>query len=276
MLHLSLRRSIRLASLLFAAGAWLPSHAQEHPYITVATTMSTQQSGLLAFVAPVFAKRTGIEVYAVAMSSREAFRSAETGECDVVIADDRSRELQFMQNGSGRVLRYVFHDDFVLVGPENDPAKIEGTHDALAALRKIVKAKALFVSSGDMSDTEQRLWAEAGEPPTSDHGQWYVETGSGSERTLATAASMHGYVLTNRRTWILFNDHGGLKVDVEGDPRMIDQYAAILVKSAQHPQVKADLGMAFIDWLTSPEGQTMIANYKVNGVQLYIPDPAKR
>jgi tungstate transport system substrate-binding protein len=272
---LGLIRNIVLASLFLLAGAWLPCCAEDQSYITVAATTSTQQSGMLKYLVPVFTHRTGIEVYVVAVGTGEALKSGELGQCDVVLVHDKSRELQFVQNGFGSVRREVMYNEFVLVGPEDDPAKISGTHDATAALRKIAEAKALFISRGDTSGTdaaERRLWIEAGGRPTPGRDAWYVETGSGMEQALSTAASMNGYALTDRATWANFGDRRHLKIVVDGDPRLMNQYAVILVNPARHPQVKAGPGMAFIEWLTSQEGQDTIASYKINGEQVFFPD----
>jgi tungstate transport system substrate-binding protein len=263
------------ASLLFLAAAWFCAYAEDRSYIIVASTTSAQQSGLLKYLLPVFTRRTGIEVYVVAVGTGQALKSGERGECDVVLVHDKSRELQFMQNGFGSVRREVMYDDFILVGPGDDPAKINGTHDAVAALRKIAETKAPFISRGDISGTdaaEQRLWTEAGGRPAPARDQWYLQTGSGMEQTLTTAASMNGYTLTDRATWAGFSDRRELKIIVDGDPRLMNQYSVILVNQARHPQIKSTLGMAFIAWLTSPEGQDMIASYKLGGQQVFFPD----
>ena len=180
-----------------------------------------------------------------------------------------------MQNGFGSVRRMVMHNDFVLVGPKFDPAGIAATHDAIAALRKTAAAKARFVSRGDMSGTdseEQRLWAEAGTHPIAAHDLWYVQTGSSMEQTLTTAASTNAYTLTDRGTWVQFRDRRNLEIVVDHDARLFNQYAVMLVNSALHPTVKADLGMVFIEWLTSRQGQDTIDSYKVAGEQLFFPD----
>ena len=170
------------------------------------------------------------------------------------------------------------YNDFVLVGPKDDPAKIDTTHDAVAALHKIAETKARFVARGDLSGTaaaEERLWAEAGGAPASARDLWYVRTGGGMEQTLAAAASANSYALTDRSTWVHFRDRGELKIVVEDDPRLFNQYAVILVNPARYPQVKEQMGMAFIDWLISPAGQAKIASYKVDDQQLFFPDYAK-
>jgi tungstate transport system substrate-binding protein len=270
-----LRRSILLASLFVVAGVQFPSHAEDPPFITVATTHSALKSGLLDYLLPVFTHATGIEVYVAAEGTRHALESGELGECDVVLVHDRSLELQFMHNGFGSLRREVMYNDYIIVGPEDDPAKIKGMHDASAALRKIADAKALFISRGDMSTTdvaERRIWTEAVGRQAPDRDSWHLDTGSSMQQTLTTAASMNGYAFADRATWVKFTDRRHLRVDVDGDPHMIDQYAAILVNPARHPQVKADLGMAFIAWLTSSEGQDKIASYKIDGEQVFFPD----
>lgn len=273
-----LRRTLLLGFLFFAAGAPFCSYAADHPFITVASTTSLQDSGLFDHLLPVFARKTGIDVYVAAVGTGQALKSGRSGECDVVFVHDRSRELQFMQEGFGINRREVMYNDFVLVGPRDDPAKVDAMHDAVAALRKIAEARALFVSRGDTSGTdtaERRLWTEAGIRPTAQRDLWYVETGSGMEQTLATAASRNGYAVTDRSTWLTFKDRRELEILAAGDHRLINQYSVMLVNPARHPQVKSELGMAFIEWLTSPEGQDTIAGYKVEGEQLFFPNYAK-
>jgi tungstate transport system substrate-binding protein len=270
------RRPMLLGFLLFiVAAAPLASRAADHPFITVASTTSTEQSGLFGYLLPKFTQKTGIDVYVVAVGTGEALRAGQLGECDVVLVHDKLRELQFMQDGLGSVRREVMYNDFVLVGPKDDPAKISPSHDAVDALRKIAEARALFISRGDTSGTdaaEQRLWAEAGDRPMARRDPWYVQTGSSMEQALATAASTKGYLLTDRATWLKFNDGRALKIVVSGDPRLMNQYAVILVNPALHPKVKSDLGTAFIEWLTSREGQDTIASYKVEGEQVFFPN----
>lgn len=275
MKFLLLRRLMLLGSLLLAIGASFESRSQDYPFITVASTTSTEQSGLLAYLLPAFTETTGIDVYIVAVGTGEALKIGERGDCDVLLVHDKTRELQFMRDGFGSVRREAMYNDFVLVGPKDDPAKIDATHDAVAALRKIAAARARFVSRGDLSGTdtaEQRLWAEAGGHLEAPRDLWYVRTGSSMEQTLTTAASSNGYTLTDRGTWAHFRDRRNLKILVDDDPRLFNQYAVLLVNPARNPQVKADMGMAFIDWLTSPAGQAKIANYKVEGQQLFFPD----
>lgn len=270
-------RLLLLGSLLFAA-TWPAAGTQDYPFITVASTTSTEQSGLLGYLIPEFRQTSGIDVYVVAVGTGEALKIGERGECDVLLVHDKARELEFIRNGFGSIRREVMYNDFVLVGPKDDPAKIDTTHDAVAALDKIAATKARFVARGDLSGTaaaEERLWAEAGGAPASARDLWYVRTGGGMEQTLAAAASANSYALTDRSTWVHFRDRGELKIVVEDDPRLFNQYAVILVNPARYPQVKAQMGMAFIDWLTSPAGQAKIASYKVDDQQLFFPDYVK-
>jgi tungstate transport system substrate-binding protein len=272
------RRKLLLDLLFFAAaGASLEAHAEDRPFITVASTTSTEQSGLLGYLLPVFTRTRGIEVLVVAVGTGQALKTGELGECDVVFVHDKAREIQFMQNGFGSVRREVMYNDFVLVGPRYDPAAVSGTHDAVASLRKIAATKSRFVSRGDMSGTdaaEQRLWGEAGVHPNGAHDLWYVKTGSSMEQTLTTAASINAYALTDRGTWLRFLDRRNMAIVVDRDPRLFNQYAVMLVNAAPHPGVKAELGMAFIDWLTSRQGQDAIASYTLAGEQLFFPNYA--
>jgi tungstate transport system substrate-binding protein len=271
-------RRIILGSLIFAAAAPLNSQAKDYPFITVASTTSTEQSGLLGYLLPAFTQTTGIDVYVIAVGTGQALKIGEDGGCDVVLVHDKVRELQFMQNGFGSVRREVMYNDFVLVGPKDDPAKINATHDVVAALRMIRAVKARFVSRGDISGTdaaEQRLWTEASDPPIAVRDLWYLKAGSGMEQTLTIAASINGYALTDRGTWVHFHDRRNLEIVVDHDPRLFNQYAVMLVNPARYPKVKADLGMAFIEWLTSRQGQDTIASYKVDGEQLFFPDYAE-
>jgi len=236
-----LSRRIFLRSLLFAAGASHRTHAKDYPFITVASTTSLEQSGLLGYLLPVFTQTRGIDVLVAAVGTGQALAIGERGECDVVLVHDKAPELQFMHDGFGSVRRVVMHNDFVLVGPKFDPAGIAATHDAVVALRKIAAAKARFVSRGDMSGTdteEQRLWAEAGIHPIAAHDLWYVRTGSSMEQTLTTAASTNAYALTDRSTWVQFRDRRNLEIVVDHDARLFNQYAVMLVNSARHPTVK--------------------------------------
>jgi tungstate transport system substrate-binding protein len=272
---LVLYRKLLLTSLVFVVTAGLDSQGAEQRFITIASTTSMEQSGLLGYILPIFTRRTGIDVYVAAVGTGEALKSGQLGQCDVLLVHDRVRELPFMENGFGSVRREVMYNDFVLVGPREDPAGINVSRDVVAAFRKIAEAKALFISRGDASGTdaaEQRLWAEAGGRPTGRRDPWYMQTGSTMQQTLAVAASMKGYVLTDRATWLRFNDARSLMIIAAGDRRLRNEYAVILVNPALHPTIKAELGMAFVEWLTSPDGQAAIASYKVAGEQVFFPN----
>jgi tungstate transport system substrate-binding protein len=247
----------------------------ENPYIVVASTTSTQDSGLYEYLLPLFTKRTGIDVRVVAKGTGEAIKLAAAGDADVLFVHDQKSEEKFVADGYG-VKRYpVMYNDFIIVGPKSDPAGIGGMHDAVAALRKIVDGKNIFVSRGDDSGTnkaELRLWQEAGINVKPLSGVWYYETGSGMGPTLNTAADMGAYTLTDRATWAAFNNKRDLVPLVEGDQRLFNQYGVILVNPAKFPHVKAHDGQAFIDWLISPEGQRAIAGYKIDGQQMFYPN----
>ena len=247
----------------------------EAPYITVASTTSTEQSGLFGHLLPAFTKLTGIEVRVVAVGTGQALKIGERGDCDVVFVHDKPSELKFVADGWGVGRREVMYNDFVLIGPSSDPAKVDGGHDVVAALRKIAAAKAPFVSRGDDSGTdkaEKRLWQEAGIDVKAVSGTWYRDTGSGMGPTLNTTAAMNGYTLSDRGTWLSFQNRQALKIVVEGDKRLFNQYGVMLVNPARHPSVKQELGRRFIDWLVSPDGQGTIAAYKINGEQLFFPN----
>jgi tungstate transport system substrate-binding protein len=268
------RRSI----LGLLAGAFglltLPATAQEK-FIVVASTTSTEQSGLFSHLLPAFKARTGIDVRVVALGTGQALDTARRGDADVVFVHDKDAELKFLNEGFGVERREVMYNDFVLVGPKNDPARIGGSKDIVAALKKIAESKAPFASRGDKSGThaaELRLWKVAGVDPESGKGSWYRETGSGMGPTLNTAAAMDAYALADRGTWISFKNRRDLVISVEGDQRLFNQYGVMLVNPAKHPHVKKDLGMTFVEWVTSSEGQKTIADYKIDGQQLFFPN----
>jgi tungstate transport system substrate-binding protein len=247
----------------------------EPPYITVASTTSTEESGLFGYLLPAFTKETGIEVRVVAVGSGQALKIGERGDCDVVFVHDRSAELAFVEHGFGIDRREVMYNDFILVGPASDPARVDGGNDVVAVLHKIADAKAPFVARGDDSGTskaELRFWKEAGLDPKTISTGWYRDTGSGMGPTLNTAAAMDGYTISDRGTWLNFKNRQNLKIVVQGDRRLFNQYGVMLVNPARYPSVKQDLGYKFIDWLTSPTGQKTITDYKINGEQLFFPD----
>jgi tungstate transport system substrate-binding protein len=250
--------------------------ASDEKFITVASTTSTENSGLFTTLLPAFTKATGIEVRVVAVGTGQALALGQRGDADVVFVHDRPAELKFVAAGDGVGRREVMYNDFIVVGPASDPADIAGLTDAVAAFKKIADAKASFLSRGDKSGTneeELRLWAEAGVDVTQEASHdWYRDTGSGMGATLNAAAGIGGYTLADRGTWISFKNRSDLKILVEGDRRLFNQYGVMLVNPERHPTVKREWGQAFIDWLTSPAGQQTIAGYKISGEQLFFPN----
>jgi tungstate transport system substrate-binding protein len=243
--------------------------------IIVASTTSTQDSGLFGYLLPIFTQKTGIVVKVVAQGTGQALDTARRGDADVVFVHAKSAEQEFLAQGFG-VKRYpVMYNDFVLVGPESDPAGLKGK-DIVTALQTIKAKLAPFISRGDRSVTnlvEIQLWKDAGIDTTQDKGSWYREIGHGMGAALNTAAALSAYVLSDRSTWLsLKNNLGDLVIVVEGDKRLFNQYGVMLVNPAKHPSVKKDLGQQFVDWVTSAEGQNAIARYKINGQQPFHPN----
>ena len=257
-----------------AVGPAGPVTAQDR-FIVVQSTTSTQNSGLYEHILPMFREKTGIEVRVVAVGTGQAIRNAANGDGDVLLVHARAAEEQFVADGYGVARFDVMFNEFVVVGPPADPAGVAGMTDAVAALAKIAQAEAVFASRGDDSGThkaELELWNEAGVDVAAASGGWYRETGSGMGTTLNTGIGMGAYVVTDRATWISFGNKGAHRIAVEGDPRLFNQYGIILVNPERHPNVKADLGQRFVDWVLSPEGQTAIASYTVDGQQLFFPN----
>jgi tungstate transport system substrate-binding protein len=257
-----------LAAVLLASAS--PAPAQD--FITVASTTSTEQSGLFKHLLPEAKKALGFEVRVVAVGTGQALDMARRGDADVVLVHDKVAEERFLAEGFG-VRRYeVMYNDFVLVGPKADPAKTRG-HDIVAALKKVAATKAPFASRADKSGThaaELRYWKMAGiDQPK---GEWYRETGSGMGSTLNTAAGLNAYALADRGTWLSFKNRGELEILVEGDSRLFNQYGVMLVNPARHPHVKKAMGQKFVDWLISPAGRAAIASYRIEGEQLYFPN----
>ncbi len=250
------------------------SRAAEN-FIIVQSTTSTQNSGLFEHLLPIFTKKTGIEVRVVAVGTGQALRNAKYGNGDVVFVHSEKDEEKFVAEGWG-VKRYpVMYNDFVIVGPRADNARIGGGKDAPQAFKKIAEARAPFASRADDSGThkaELNLWEQAGVDPKQSSGKWYLETGSGMGATLNLALGKRAYTLTDRGTWLSHANKDDFSILVDGDSKLFNQYGVILVNPAKHPNVKAKEGQAFIDWLVGPEGQAAIASYKISGEQLFFPN----
>jgi len=244
-------------------------------FITVASTTSTEQSGLFRHLLPIFERQTGIQVRVVAVGTGQALDIGRRGDADVVLVHAKPLEEKFMAEGQG-VRRYdVMYNDFVLIGPKSDPARVRGSKDVVAAFQRIHAARAPFVSRGDRSGThfaELEIWKLAGIDIAKEKAAWYRDTGQGMGPALNTAAGMNAYLLADRGTWLSFKNRGELAIDVEGDKRLYNQYGVMLVNPAKHPKVKKEMGQAFVDWLLSAEGQKAIADYKINGEQLFFPN----
>lgn len=269
-----IRRNLFAAAIAFGALMCVPAHAQDK-FITVASTTSTENSGLFKHLLPIFEKKTGINVRVIAQGTGQALDTARRGDADVVFVHAKAAEDKFVTEGHGVKRFPVMYNDFVVIGPKSDPAKVAGMDDVTKALDKIKAAKAPFVSRGDKSGTymaELKLWQMAGIDIAADKGEWYRETGQGMGAALNTAASMNAYLLADRGTWLSFKNRADLKVLVEGDKRLFNQYGVILVSPEKHPHVKKEFGQQFIDWIISPEGQKAIAEYKIGGEQLFFPN----
>jgi tungstate transport system substrate-binding protein len=270
------RDILKLALAIFALlSLAIPISRAADDFIIVQSTTSTQNSGLFEHILPLFTEKTGIEVRVVAVGTGQALKNAEKGDGDVVLVHSQPDEEKFVAEGWG-VKRYpVMYNDFIIVGPAADPARIAGMKQAPDALKKIATAQSLFASRADDSGThkaELKLWQQAGVNPKASSGSWYLETGSGMGATLNTAVGKQAYALTDRGTWLAFANKDDFRVLVEGDDKLFNQYGVILVNPAKHPNVKAKEGQAFIDWLTGPEGQAAIADYKIDGQQLFFPN----
>ena len=243
--------------------------------IVVASTTSTQDSGLFDYLLPQFKAKTGIEVKVVAQGTGQALDTARRGDADVVFVHAKSAEEKFLAEGYG-VKRYpVMYNDFVLIGPQSDPAAVRGSKDVLASLAAIKLKGATFISRGDRSGTniaELDLWRLAGIDIAASKGPWYKEIGQGMGAALNTASADNAYVLSDRGTWLAFKNKGDLEIAVEGDKHLFNQYGVMLVNPQKYPTVKKNLGQQFIDWLISPDGQSAIASYKINGEQVFFPD----
>jgi len=268
------RRILIAAAVLGGLALTSPSFAQDKS-IVVASTTSTQDSGLFEYLLPIVKQKTGITVKVVAQGTGQALDTGRRGDCDVVWVHAKSAEEKFLAEGQG-VKRYpVMYNDFVLIGPKSDPAGVKGMKDVAKAFQTIKDKQATFISRGDRSGTniaELKLWKDAGIDIDKDKGPWYKAIGQGMGAALNTAGASNAYVLSDRGTWIHFKNKGDLVIVVEGDKRMFNQYGVMLVNPAKHPNVKKDLGQQFINYIISPEGQKDIANYKINGEQLFYPN----
>jgi tungstate transport system substrate-binding protein len=247
------------------------AHADD--VFVLASTTSTEQSGLFGYLLPLFTAKTGIQIKLVALGTGQALDTGRRGDADVLLVHDRPAEDKFVAEGWGVERRDVMYNDFVLVGPKADPAKVRSTKDAIEAFKRLAATSAPFVSRGDKSGTnaaELRFWKLAEVDPKASSG--YKEAGSGMGPTLNMAAAMGAYTLSDRGTWLAFKNRQDLEIVFSGDQRMFNPYGVMLVNPAKYPQVKKDIGMRFINWITSSEGQSAIANYKINGEQLFFPD----
>jgi tungstate transport system substrate-binding protein len=265
----------RLAAAAAIAVACCGSALAQDRSITVASTTSTEQSGLFGYLLPRFSEASGIQVKVVAVGTGQALDIGRRGDADVVFVHDKPAEEKFLGEGFATRRNDVMYNDFIVVGPRADPAHLAGDKDVADALRKIAAAKAPFISRGDRSGTheaELRLWKIAGIDVAAAKGDWYREIGQGMGPALNMASSTNAYLLSDRGTWLSFKNKGDLAILTEGDKRLFNQYGVMLVNPAKHPTVKAKDGQAFIDWLISPKGQETIAGYKVGGEQLFFPN----
>ena len=258
-------------------GAFFAGHAiAQEKSIIVASTTSTQDSGLFDYLLPLFTQKTGIAVKVLAQGTGQALDAGRRGEADVVLVHNKSAENRFIDEGDGVKRVPVMHSDFVLIGPRSDPAGIRDLKDVAKAFEAIKAKSATFISRGDRSGThlaELRIWRkDVGIDIENDPGSWYTSIGQGMDAALQMAVARNAYVLSDRATWIHFKNRGDLQILVEDDKRMFNQYGVILVNPAKHPNVKHEFGQQFINWLVSPEGQKAIANYKIEGEQLFIPN----
>ncbi|SDW51901.1 tungstate transport system substrate-binding protein [Ruegeria halocynthiae] len=260
---------------IFALGLTATAGMAEEPFIIVQSTTSTQNSGLLDYILPGFEAETGIDVRVVAVGTGQAIRNAINGDGDVLLVHSKPAEEQFVTDGWGVERFDVMYNDFVLVGPKSDPAKVKVDADIVAALAAVASSQAPFVSRGDDSGThkaEMRHWEAVGVDPTEASGTWYREAGAGMGASLNVASGMGAYILTDRATWLSFGNRGDLEILVEGDPRLFNQYGVTLVNPEKHPGVRAAAGQRFIDWLIGPDGQAGIESYELDGQQMFFPN----
>lgn len=260
--------------MLLASGATAPGHAQERSIILQSTT-STANSGLYEHILPAFEKKFGFKVHVVAVGTGQAIKNAVRGDGDVLLVHAKQAEEKFVADGYGVSRADVMYNDFIIVGPKSDPAKISGLRSAGKSLTRIAASRSLFVSRGDQSGTHKKelsLWKASGRNPAAHSGRWYRETGSGMGATLNVAVGMDAYTLTDRATWISFKNKRHHRIHVEGDAAFFNQYGVILVNPTKHKRVKAVEGKIFIDWILSDEGQSAIARFRLEGQQPFFPN----
>ena len=266
--------TLGLGAVVAWAALAAPSFADEKSIIVQSTT-STDNSGLFKHLLPIFEKKTGIKVHVVAVGTGQAIKNATNGDGDVLLVHAKAAEEKFVKDGWGVERFDLMYNDYIVVGPPADPAKVGGMQDAKEAFKKIAAVEAIFLSRGDNSGThkaELQIWKAAGVDPKKASGKWYREAGSGMGATLNTGVGMGAYVLTDRATWISFKNKGNFKIQVEGAKDLFNQYGIMLVNPKKHPKVKAKEGQAFIDWLLGADGQRSIADFKLNGQQLFFPN----
>ncbi len=267
-------RTLALLALLA-----LPGTARAQVPLTIASTTSTEQSGLFGHLLPILRTQTGIAARVVALGTGQALDVARRGDADVVLVHDREMEERFVAEGFGTERRHVFFNDFVVIGPASDPARVAGLRDAAETFRRIAQARTPFISRGDRSGThaaELRLWRLAGlDPVREGRGAWYREVGQGMGPALNTAAAQNAYILADRATWLAFRNRQELRVLAEGDERLFNQYGVIAVNPARHPHVNAEAARRFVDWLASERGQAAVAAFRVNGEQLFFPNAGR-
>jgi len=282
-MHMMSRRAIFERLIAVAAGYltllfWGSAVLAQTPFIVVASTTSTEQSGLFKHLLPAFTRQTGIEVRVVAVGTGQALDIGRRGDADVVFVHDREAEERFIADGFASRRYDVMYNDFILIGPKNDPARVADTRDVALALQRIAAAQAPFVSRADRSGThaaELRLWKEAGIAAERLRAPWYRETGSGMGPALNAASAMGAYVLADRGTWLSFRNRADLQVLLQGDRRLFNPYGVMAVEAARHPHVKRAAAQQFIDWLISPAGQQTIADYRIGGEPLFFPNAAR-
>jgi tungstate transport system substrate-binding protein len=269
------RTGIVAIALCLLAIATMSQSAQDNRSIVVASTTSTQDSGLFEYLLPIVKRQTGISVRVIAQGTGQALDTGRRGDADVVFVHAKPAELKFLAEGESLKRYPVMYNDFVLIGPRNDPAHVAGTSDIAKALQAIATNKSAFISRGDNSGThmaELALWKVSGIDIDKDRGQWYKSVGQGMGAALNAASAIDAYVLSDRATWIHFKNKAEMRIAVQGDKRMFNQYGVMLVNPEKHPSVKKELGQRFIDFLVSPAGQRDIASYQIDGEQLFYPN----